>query len=103
MYCNKNGKRTDPLVVNSFYDILDCVYRISMTHFAACGVEGDPFEYNQDPGVNFGFVILGGVLTVVFYYLFAVRDRQHRSACATARALPRTSPHRSSPRPRLPE
>ena len=74
MYCNKNGKRTDPLVTNSFYDVLDCVYRISMTHFAACGVEGDPFEYNQDPGVNFGFVILGGVLTVVFYYLFAVRD-----------------------------
>ena len=103
MYCNKNGKRTDPLVTNSFYDTADCVYRISMTHFAACGVEGDPFEYNQDPGVNFGFVILGGVLTVVFYYLFAVRDRQHGSACANARALPRTSPHRSSPRPRLPE
>lgn len=76
MYCNKNGKRTDALVVNSFYDVLDCVYRISMTHFAACGVEGDPFEYNQDPGVNFGFVILGGVLTVVFYYLFGWLDEK---------------------------
>ena len=76
MYCNKNGKRTDPLVVNSFYDIQDCQYRIAMTHFAACGVEGDPFEYNQDPGVNFGFVILGSVLTVVFYYLFAWLDEK---------------------------
>ena len=105
MYCNKNGKRTDPLVTNSFWDTSDCVYRISMTHFAACGVEGDPFEYNQDPGVNFGFVILGGVLTVVFYYLFAVRHRFSRARCDAARAparLPRARLRVVSPQPPLP-
>ena len=70
MYCNQGGKRTDALQINQFYDSGDCVYRVSMTHFAACGVVGDPFEYNQDPGVNFGFTVLGGVLAVFFYYLY---------------------------------
>ena len=42
IFCNINGSRSDPLVVNEFWDSGDCFYRVSMTHFAACGTEVYP-------------------------------------------------------------
>ena len=38
MNCNASGKISDPVIVNSFYDVADCKYRVEMTHFAACGL-----------------------------------------------------------------
>lgn len=76
MFCDPKQEdlSTNKLLFN---EIAPCVYELNVTTKYACGVAGDPYAPIQDvatPGRNFGFTVLGSVLTVVAYAGFLWLD-----------------------------
>jgi hypothetical protein len=54
-----------------------CRYLISGRSAAACGVKGDPFDYqgySDDPAHSFGFVVLGATIAVLITVLYTVGE-----------------------------
>ena len=63
-----------------FSEVSPCVYELNATSKYACGVSGDPFmpataqAAADTPGRNFGYTVLGAVLTIVAYAGFLWLD-----------------------------
>lgn len=79
LYCDPSGSTTDlkPLGKTPFVEVSPCVYQVSFTTKAACGISGDPFDIQSPvstPGKNFGFTILGSFLTAGSYMAFMALD-----------------------------
>jgi len=77
MYCDPSGSLNDVSPV-FWIESSPCTYVFTVKSKAGCGVQGDPIAQqiyaNQQakiqPGTNFGFVVLGGVLCIVFQVLY---------------------------------
>ena len=61
-----------------FNEVSTCVYEFNVTTKYACGIAGDPYAppvaAAATPGKNFGFTVLGAVLTVGGYAAFLWAD-----------------------------
>jgi len=73
-----------------FKEVSTCTYELTVRTKAACGVSGDPYAVPvaaaaiDTPGKNFGYTVLGSVLTVAGYFSFLWLD--HRGYLDAARA-----------------
>lgn len=100
LLCDPSGSTTDvkyapnpafPTDPTSFFkEVSTCTYELTVSTKAACGVSGDPYGVAvaaaaaNSPSKNFGFTVLGSVLTVAGYVSFLWLD--HRGYLDAARA-----------------
>lgn len=88
LLCDASGSSSDvkfvanpatPSDPTTFYDEIpsgSCIYELTASTKAACGTKGDPFSLPpaSTPGANFGYTVLGSVLTVGIYSAFLFVD-----------------------------
>lgn len=74
--CDRSVPSTN-YAIDSMTEPTTCRYLISGRSAAACGVKGDPFDYqgySDDPAHSFGFVVLGATIAVLITVLYTVGE-----------------------------